>query len=124
MCRNRGKLLTLYRKWKDINHQKIEDMINELSFDDNSDVNQLTNDLSYKVSKIMLKEIPLKKKWIKVGIKDNWISSEVLTLMRKRDVTKLRLISGIEKRLPLEIIEKLFDSLQDCESMNSILEIY
>ena len=108
---SKSKSIMYYRNWKTIDKNKIETMIS--SIDLNNDINKITNDLNFKIRDIMKTEIPLKKKLVKVSIKDNWISTEVLLLMKTRNIAKLKLISAIKKRFPVEVIENLRTKYKD-----------
>ena len=101
------KRLIFYRQWKDLNIQKITEKISEIDLKNNTDVNKTTNDFNYKINEIMKNDIKLKKKFIKIEIKDNWISSEVMLSIKERDISKLKLMYGIRHGLPKHIYDNL-----------------
>ena len=103
-----------YRNWKIIDKNSIENSIKRMDLDLNlKDVNKSCNDFNLKINKIFNNQIPLKSKRISIQTKDNWISSEIISLMNTRDEYKRKYLKSIRLNHSIELINYLKGKYQN-----------
>ena len=94
-----------YRNWKSIDYNLIESKISKIELKSNDCLNKICNDFNEKINNIMNEEIKLKTKRIKVNTIDNWINSDILEMMAKRDKLFRIWKKSEHSRAPVGVIE-------------------